>query len=144
MEASNRPKQAQHLPICRKVQNADTRVHQGLSDSRGMAVFDRLSRRLPLHPYPPKLKEIPKGLPQVISVSVHFPSLWTSHGPSGLNNDCKRGEAAGPVKGNKTSPVPGRLADQGPVSGRSTSKHSDSGGPNTVRRVDNKSGEVRT
>ena len=31
-----------------------------------------------------------------------------------------------------------------PVSGKSTSKHSDSGGPNSVLRVDNKSGEVRT
>ena len=43
-----------------------------------------------------------------------------------------------------TSAVPGRLADQGPVSGRSTSKYSDSVGPNSVLRVDNKSGEVRT
>ena len=80
-------------------------------------------------------------MPQVASVSVHLPSLRTSHGPSGLYNDCKRGEADGPVKGNQTSPVPGRLADQGPVSGRSTSKHSDSGGPNSVLRVDNNSGE---
>ena len=72
-----------------------------------------------------------------------FTSLRTSHGPSGLYNDCKRGEADGPVKENQTSPVPGRLADQGSVSGRSTNKHSDSGGPNTVLGLDNKSGEVR-
>ena len=109
-----------------------------------MGVVDRLSRRLPSHPHSPKLKEISKVLPQVTSVSVHFPSLQTSHGPSALYNDCERGEADGPVKGNQTSPVPGRLADQGPVSGRSTSKHSDSSGPNTVLRVDNKSGEVQT
>ena len=127
VEASNRPKQAQRLPTCRKVQNGNTRVHQGISDSRGMGVIDRPIRRLPSHPHPPKLKEVPKVLPQVASVSVHFPSLWTSHGPSGLYNDCKRGEADGPVKGNQTSPVPGRLADQSPVSGRSTSKHSNSG-----------------
>ena len=99
--------------------------------------------RPPSHPHPPKLKEVPKVLPQVASVSVHFPSLRTSHSPSGLYNDCKRSEADGPVKGHQTSPVPGRLADQVPVSGRSTSKHSDSGGPNSVLRVDNKS-EVRT
>ena len=144
VEASNRPKQAEHLPTCRKVQNGNTRVHQGLSDSRGMGVVDRLIRRLPSHPHPPKLKKIPKVLPQVTSASVHLPALRAGHGPSGLYNDCKRIEADGPVKGNQTSPVPGRLADQGPVSGRSTSKHSDSGGPNTVLRVDNKSGEVRT
>ena len=62
---SNRPKQAQLHSTCRKVQNGDTRAHQGLSDSRGMGVIDRLSRRLPSHPHPPKLKEVPKVLPQV-------------------------------------------------------------------------------
>ena len=36
VEASNRPKQAQHLPTCRKVQNGNTRVHRDLSDSRGI------------------------------------------------------------------------------------------------------------
>ena len=106
-----------------------------------MGVVDKPIRRLPSHPHTPKIKEVPKVLPQVASISVHFPSLRTSHGPSGLHNDCKRGEADGPVKGNQTSPVPGRL---GPVSGRSTSKHSDSGEPNSVLRVDNKSGEVQT
>ena len=84
VEASNRPKQAQHLPTGRKVQNGNTRVHQGLSDSRGMGVVDRPSRRLSSHSHPPKLQEVPKVLPQVSSVSVHFPSLSTSHGPSGL------------------------------------------------------------
>ena len=108
-----------------------------------MGVIDRPIRHLPSHPHPPKLKEVPKVLPQVTRVPVHFPFLRTSHGPSGLYNDCKRGEADGPVKGNQTSPVPGRLADQGPVSGRSKSEHSDSGGPDSVIRVDNKSGEVR-
>ena len=51
-------------------------------------------------------------------------------------------EAHGPDKGNQTSPVPGRVAYQGPVSGRSTSEHSDSGRPDPVLGVDNKSGEV--
>ena len=91
MEASNRPKQAQHLPTCRKVQNENTRVPPGLSDSRGMGVIDRPSRRLPSHSHSPKLKEISQVLPQLASVSVHFSSFWTSHGPSGLYNDCKRG-----------------------------------------------------
>ena len=59
VEASDRPKQAQHLPTCRKVHNGNTRVHQGLSDSRGMGVVDRPIRRLPSHPHPPKLKEVP-------------------------------------------------------------------------------------
>ena len=113
------------------------------SDSRGMGVGNRPIRRLPSHPHPPKLKEVPKVLPQVTGVPVHLPSLRASHGPLGLYNDCKRSEADGPDKGNQTSPVPGRLADQGPVSGRSTSEHSGNGRSDPVLRVDNKS-EVRT
>ena len=74
---------------------------------QGFSVIDRPSRCLPSHPHPPKLKEVPKVLPQVTGVAFHFPSLQTSHGPSGLDNDCKRGKADGPVKGNQTSPVPG-------------------------------------
>ena len=140
MEASN--KQAQHFPTCRKVQNGNSRVHQSLSDSRRMGVIDRPSRHLPSHP--PKLKEVPNVLPQVTGVPVHLPSFRTSHSPSGLYNNCKGGESDDPHKGNQTSPIPGRLADKGPVSGRSPSEHSDSGRPDSVLRVDNKSGEIRT
>ena len=143
LEASNRPKEAQQLPTCRKVQNGNMRVHQDLSDSRGMGVVDRPIRRLPSHPHPPKLQEVPKVLPQVTCVPVHLPSLRASHGPSGLYNDCKRIEADGADKGNQTSPVPGQLAYQGPVSRTSTSEQSDSGTPDLVLRVDNKSGEIR-
>ena len=34
--------------------------------------------RLPSHPHPPKLKEIPKVLPQVAGVPVHLPPIRTS------------------------------------------------------------------
>ena len=98
-----------------------------------MGVVDRRIRCLPSHPHSSKLKEVPKVLPQVTGVPVHLPSLRASHGPSGLNNDCKRSEADGPDKGNQTSPVPG-----------STSEHSDSDRPDSILRVDNKPGEIRT
>ena len=144
VEASNRPKQAQHLPPCRQVQNGNTRVHLDLSDSKGMGFVDRLIRRLPSHPHTPKLKEVPKILPKIRGIPIHLPSLRASHGPTGIYSDCKRSEADGPDKGNQTSPVPGRLVYQGPFSGRSTSEHSDSGRSDPVLRVDNKSGEIQT
>ena len=85
MEASDRPKQAfkqaKRLPTCRKVQNGNTRVHQGLSDSRGMGVINRLIRHLPSHPHPLKLEEVPTVLPQVTGVPVHLPSFRTGHSP---------------------------------------------------------------
>ena len=44
----------------------------------------------------------------------------------------------------QSSPIPGRLADQVPVSGGSPSEHSGSGRHNSVLGLDNKSGKIRT
>ena len=97
VEASHRLKQAQHFSTRRKVQNGNSRVHQDLPDSRGMGIVDRPIRRLPSHPHPPKLKEIPKVLPQVAGVPVHLSPIRTSHSPPGLYNDCKGSEANDPL-----------------------------------------------
>ena len=81
MEASHRPKQAQHFSICRTVQNGNPRVHQDLPHSRAMGIVDRLVGRLPTHPHLSKLKEIPKVLLQGSGVTVHLPPVRTSHTP---------------------------------------------------------------
>ena len=73
VEAGHRPKQAQHFFTRRKVQNGNSRVHQDLPDNRGMGIVDRPVGRLPSHPHPSKLKEIPKVLPQVTGVPVQLP-----------------------------------------------------------------------
>ena len=109
-----------------------------------MGIIGRSVRRLPSHPHPSKLKEIPKVLPQVAGVPGHLPPIRTSHSPPGLYNDCKGSEANGPLKRTQTSPIPGQLADQVPVSGGSPSEHPGSGRPNPVLGVDNKSGKIRT
>ena len=121
VEASHRSKQAQHFSTRRKVQNGNSRVHQDLPDSRGMGIIDRSVGRLTTHPHPSKLKEIPKILLQVSGVPVHLPPIRTSHSPPGLYNDCKGSEANCPLQRTQTSPIPGRLADQVPVSGGSPS-----------------------
>ena len=144
VEAGNRPKQAQHFSTCRKVQNGNSRVHQDLPDSRGVGIVHRSVGHLPPHPHPPKLKEIPKVLPQVSAVPVHIPPLQTGHSPPGLYNDCKGSQINGPIQRSQTSPIPGRLVDQVPVSGGSPSEHSGSGRSNPVLGVDNKTGKVRT
>ena len=138
MEASHRPKQAQHFSTRRKVQNGNSRVHQDLPDSRGVGIVDRSIGHLPTHPHPSKLKEIPKVLLQVTGVPIHLPPIRTSHSPPGLYNDRKGSETNGPLKRTQNSPIPGRLADQVPVSGGSPSEHIGSGRPNSVLGVDNK------
>ena len=95
VEAGHRLKQAEHFSTCRKVQNGNSRVHQDLPDSRGMGIVDRPIRRLPSHPHPPKLKEMPKVLSQVAGVPVHLPPFRTSHSHPGLYNDCKASEVNG-------------------------------------------------
>ena len=144
VEASHRPKQAQHFSTRRKVQNGNSRVHQDLPDSRGMGIIDRSVGRLPTHPHPSKLKKIPKVLLQVSGVPVHLPLIRTSHSPPGLYNDCKGSEANGPLQRTQTSLIPGRQADQVPVSGGSPSEHSGGGRLNPVLGLDNKSGKIRT
>ena len=109
-----------------------------------MGIVGRLVGRLPTHPHPSKLKEIPKILLQGSGVLVHLPPIRTSHSPPGLYNDCKGSETNGPLKRTQNSPIPGRLADQVPVSGGSPSEHSGDGRPNPVLGVDNKSGKIRT
>ena len=83
-------------------------------------------------------------MPQVSGVSVHFHPLRVGHSHPGLYNDCKGSEAYGPLQTSQTSPIPGRLADQVPVSGGSPSEHSGIGRSNPVLEVDNKSGKVTT
>ena len=144
VEASHRPKQAQHFSTCRKVQNGNSRVHQDFPDSGGVGIVDRSIGCLPSHPHSSTLKEIPKILPQVSGVPVHFHPLRTGHSPPGFHNDCERSKADGPLQRSQTSPIPGRLADQIPVSGGSPSEHSGSGRSNPVLGVDHKSGKVRT
>ena len=83
LETSNGPKQAQHFSTRRKVHNGNSRVHQDLPDSREMGIVDRSVGRLPAHPHPSKLKEIPKVLLQVSGIPVHLPPIRTSHSPPG-------------------------------------------------------------
>ena len=143
VEASHRLKQAQHFSTLKKFK-MQTPESIRTSHSKGMGIVDRPIRHLPSHPHPPKLKEIPKVLPQVAGAPVHLPPFRTSHNPPGLYNDCKGSEANGPLQRTQTSPIPGQLADQVPVSGGSPSKHSGSGRPNPVLGLDNKSGKIRT
>ena len=63
VEASYRPKQAQHLPTSIKVHNGNNGVHQGLSDSKGVGAIDGPVGRLSSHTHLPKLKEVPMVLP---------------------------------------------------------------------------------
>ena len=122
----------------------DPTIGEGGVETRGVGIVDRPVGRLPAHPHPPKLKEIPKVLLQDSGVPVHLPPVRTGHSPPGLYNDRKGSETNGPLERTQNSPIPGRLADQVPVSGGSPSEHTDGGRPNSVLGVDNKSGKIRT
>ena len=109
-----------------------------------MCSVDRPIGRLPSHPHPPKLKEVSQILPQVSGVPVHLPFFRTGHSAPGLYNDHKGSQGHGPLQRTQTSPIPGRLADQVPISGGSPSEHTGSGRSNSVLGVDHKPGKIRT
>ena len=88
-----------------------------------MGSVNRPIRCLPSHPHPPKLKKVSQILPQVLGVPVHLTSFRTGHSPPGLYNDHKGSQAHGLLHRTQTLTVPGRLADQVPVSGGSPSEH---------------------
>ena len=144
MEASHRLKQAQHFSTCRKVQNGNPGVHQDFPGSRGVGIVDRPVRRIPSHSHPSKLKEIPKVLLQDPGVPVHLPTFRTGHSPPGLYDDRKGSETNGPLKRSQNSPIPGRLADQVPVSGGISKGHTGSGRPNPILGLDNQPRKIRT
>ena len=144
VEASHRLKQAQHFSTYRKVQNGNSRVHQDFPGSRGVGIVDRPVRRIPTHPHPSKLKEISKVLLQGPGVPVHLPTFRTGHSPPGLYNDRKGSETNGPLKRTQNSPIPGRLADQVPVSGGIPSGHTGSCRPNPILGLDNQPRKIRT
>ena len=136
MEASHRLKQAQHFSTCRKVQNGYPGVHQDFPGPRGVGIVDRPVRRIPSHPHPSKLKEVPKVLLQGPGVPVHLPTFRTGHR--------KGSETNGPLKRTQNSPIPGRLADQVPVSEGIPKGHTGSGRPNPILGLDNQPRKIRT
>ena len=144
VEASHRLKQAQHFSTCRKVQNGNPGVHPDFPGPRGVGIVDRPVGRIPSHPHPSKLKEVPKVLLQGPGVSVHLPTFRTGHSPPGLYDDRKGSEANGPLKRTQNSPIPGRLADQVPVPGGISKGHTGSGRPNPILGLDNQPGKIRT
>ena len=144
VEASHRPKQAQHFSPCRKVQNGNPGVHPDFPGPRGVGIVDRPVGRIPSHPHPSKLKEVPKVLLQGPGVPVHLPTFRTGHSPPGLYDDRKGSETNGPLKRTQNSPIPGRLADQVPVPGGISKGHKGSGRPNPILGLDNQPGKIRT
>ena len=85
----------------------------------------------------------PSSMLPLSSIIKDYLPFRLATAPPGRYNDCKGGKANGPLKRTQTSPIPGRLANQVPVSGGSPKEHPGSGRPNPVLGVGNKSGEIR-
>ena len=112
VEASNRPKQAQHLPTCRKVQVETLEsIRASLIPGEWVSSIDLSDANLHI-PILPNSRKYLRFCHRSQVFQIHLPPLRAGHGPSGVYNDCKRSEADSPDKGNQTSPVPGRLADR--------------------------------
>ena len=142
METSHRLKQAKSIPEDRKIQDGDPRINKNILEYRGMGDINRPTRRLPPYPNSPKIPKIPAVCTQVSDISVHLSSIRASPSSSSIHHDSKRGKIHGLITGHKDTPISGRLADQGSISGGVISQHKSGGRPNRISRLDDKSGQI--
>ena len=142
VETSHRLKQAKSIPEDRKIQDGDPRINKNILEYRGMGHINRPARRLPPYSNSPKIPKIPAICTQVSDLSVHLSSIRASPSSSSIHRDSKRGKTHGLITGHKDTPISGRLADQGSISGGVISQHKSGGRPNRISRLDDKSGQI--
>ena len=117
METSHRLKQAKSIPEDRKIQDGDPRINKNILEYRGMGDINRPTRRLPPSSNSPKIPKIPAICTQVSDISVHLSSIRASPSSSSVHHDSERSKTHGLITGHKDTPIFGRLADQGSISG---------------------------
>ena len=130
METIHRLKQAKSIPEDRKIQDGDPRIDKNIFEYRGMGDINRPTRRLPPYSNSPKIPKMPAICIQVSDLSVHLSSIRASPSSSSILHDSKRGKTHGLIMGHKDTPISGRLADQGSISGGVISQHKSGGRPN--------------
>ena len=86
-----------------KIQNGNSRVHKGPSDSKRMGLLNRLYRHLSPHSPPLKFKKVPMVYPQISKLPIHPFVLRASNSPTSHCNDSRRSEAYGPPQGKSDS-----------------------------------------
>ena len=138
------PQPVKPLSPNKHFQDGNTGNHKGLLTKRGMGHVTGFQRRLLSYPHPSQIQKIPQVLFEQQGISVHSPSIRTSHGSVGIYQGGKGGEIVGSNKGYKNPPVPRRLVAQSPVPGNLPTKYPDPLGPLPRIRLGGQLGEVRT
>ena len=110
VETSHRLKQAKSIPEDRKIQDGNPRINKNILEYRGMGHINRPARRLP--PYSRSRKYLRFAHRSQIYQFTSLPFLSSS-----IHHDSKRGKTHGLITGHKDTPISGRLADQGSISG---------------------------
>ena len=128
MEAHFGPQPVKCLSPNKHIQDGNTGDHQGLLTNRGVGHVSGFQRRLFSYPHPSPVQKIPPVLFEQQGISVHSPSIRSSHGSVGIYQG-ERGQIDGSDKGYKNPPVPRRLVAQSPVSGNLPTKYPDPLGP---------------
>ena len=131
VEASNRPKQAQHLPTCRKVQNGKGHLHrlQGciLPYTNSQSVQE-------VHAFPHPGSVLP----------VQCPTLWSVHSTHGVHSGGQRVQTDGFTEGYKNPPVPRGLVGESHVPPNLSPAYTDFGSSLSRTRLVDEQGKVRT
>ena len=144
METRDRPQLPKPISNGLKIQDGNPRINPHIAQTRGMGHIDRSLRRIPSHSHSPTIKKVPQVPPQGNLVSIHQPTLWSGHGPSGLHLASEGSKAPSSKAGHSSTSVLRRLADKGLFPGRSSETHRQASLPDTKPRVYSKPTKVRT
>ena len=144
LEASDRPQLTQQISSDTKIQNGNSRIHTGLSQTGRMGNLNRPDGRLPPHSNPQVFQKISEVPPQRGDFPVYQPPLRFSYGPPGIHGSSKGSQALGPKEPHQDTPVPRRLAPESTVQAGGSHPNQGPLKSSTTVRLPSESQEVRT
>ena len=138
------PKQLEHLPKHRVVQNGDPRDNKDLPTDRGVGHIHRLQRRILPHTYSQSVQEVHAFSPPGSVLPVESLTLWPLHSSHGVHSGGQRDQTDGLTEGYKNPPVPQRLVGKSHIPPNLSPSYTNLGRSLSETRLAGEQGEVRT
>ena len=144
METCYRPQLPKSIPNSLQIQDGNPRINPHITQTRGMSHLNRSIRRILTHPHSPSIKKVPQVPSQRRFIPVQPPTLRTSYSPTGLHLNHKGGKASTLKARHSPTPVPRRLVNQSPFSGRISETYNQTTLTGSNLGLLSKSSEVKT
>ena len=112
VDTYTRSEQTKSFPQDGKIQNGDTRNHQGIPPTTGVGYLKRLQGRLLPYTNTGTVQEISEISCSGSDIPVQSTTFWSVHSTLGVHCSNKGGETNGHTQGYRNPPVPRRLVGE--------------------------------